>query len=71
MTPRASIVAMATAMAWLDSMMATRVVEMRLDLLPVVKVEMLQLAKQDAWQRGGTRLSRFMARWQKRVGLQS
>ncbi len=35
------------------------------------KVEMLQLAKQDAWQRGGTRLSRFMARWQKRVGLQS
>ena len=46
MTPRAPIVAMATDMAWLDSMMATRVVEMRLDLLPVVKMEMLQLGRQ-------------------------
>jgi hypothetical protein len=35
------------------------------------KVEMLRLAQQDAWERGGTRFSRFMARWQKRVGLQS
>lgn len=33
------------------------------------KIDMLQLAKQDAWHRGATRFSRFMFRWEKEVGL--
>ena len=33
------------------------------------KIEMLRLAKQDAWHRGATRFSRLMFQWEKDIGL--
>ncbi len=35
------------------------------------KLEMLRLAKQDAWHNGATRFSRHLFLWEKRVGLRS